>query len=135
MFDGGPHAPADTIIHLADTTGELRRLTRAADLAFCGKSLAPHEGGQTPVECAAAGVAIVYGPRMSNFRDICRGLEQAKAALKAKDAHDLAALLSRLSADDVTRAAMGRHGEVWHQGNRGATERTLTWLQDDQSAR
>ena len=132
---GGPHAPADTIIHLADTTGELRRLTRAADLAFCGKSLAPHEGGQTPVECAAAGVAIVYGPRMSNFRDICRGLEQAKAALQAKDAHELAALLSRLSADDVTRAAMGRHGEVWHQGNRGATERTLTWLQDDQSAR
>ena len=87
------------------------------------------------IATAAAGVAIVYGPRMSNFRDICRGLEQAKAALKAKDAHDLAALLSRLSADDVTRAAMGRHGEVWHQGNRGATERTLTWLQDDQSAR
>ena len=61
--------------------------------------------------------------------------DRRKAALKAKDAHDLAALLSRLSADDVTRAAMGRHGEVWHQGNRGATERTLTWLQDDQSAR
>lgn len=71
---GGPTAPDGTVVHLADTTGELRRLTRAADLAFCGKSLAPHEGGQTPIECAAAGVAIVYGPRMSNFRDICRGL-------------------------------------------------------------
>jgi 3-deoxy-D-manno-octulosonic-acid transferase len=132
---GGAIAPADTIVHLADTTGELRRLTRAADLAFCGKSLAPHEGGQTPVECAAAGVAIVYGPHMSNFRDICRGLEQAKAAAKAKDAHELAALLSRLTADDASRAAMGRHGEVWHQGNRGATERTLALLQEAQSAR
>jgi len=132
---GGPHAPADTIIHLADTTGELRRLTRAADLAFCGKSLPPHEGGQTPVECAAAGVAIVYGPRMSNFRDICRGLEQAKAALKAKDSSELTALLARLVQDATERSEMGRNGAAWHQGNRGATERTLAWLQDDQSAR
>jgi 3-deoxy-D-manno-octulosonic-acid transferase len=132
---GGPVAPAGTIVHLADTTGELRRLTRAADLAFCGKSLAPHEGGQTPVECAAAGVAIVYGPRMSNFRDICRGLEQAKAAFKAKDTAGLSALLSRLVREAAERSEMGRRGAAWHQGNRGATERTLALLQDAQSAR
>ena len=132
---GGAIAPADTVIHLADTTGELRRLTRAADLAFCGKSLPPHEGGQTPIECAAAGVAIVYGPRMSNFRDICRGLEQAKAASKAKDASDLTTQLARLTQDSAERSAMGRDGAAWHEGNRGATERTLAWLQDDQSAR
>ena len=132
---GGAVAPADTIIHLADTTGELRRLTRAADLALCGKSLSPHEGGQTPVECAAAGVAIVYGPRMSNFRDICRGLEQAKAALKAKDSSELTAQLTRLAQDASERSEMGRNGAAWHQSNRGATERTLAWLQDDQSAR
>ena len=132
---GGAVAPADTIIHLADTTGELRRLTRAADLAFCGKSLPPHEGGQTPVECAAAGVAILYGPRMSNFRDICRGLEQAKAAFKTKDSSELAAQLARLAQDATERSEMGRHGEAWHQGNRGATERTLSWLLDGQSTR
>ena len=132
---GGAVAPADTIIHLADTTGELRRLTRAADLAFCGKSLAPHEGGQTPVECAAAGVAIVYGGRMSNFRDICRGLERAKAALKAADAHELTSLLTRLVQDGAERTEMGRCGAAWHQGNRGATERTLALLRDDQSTR
>ncbi len=132
---GGPVAPADTIIHLADTTGELRRLTRAADLAFCGKSLAPHEGGQTPIECAAAGVAIVYGPRMSNFRDICRGLEKAKAACRAEDAASLEAKIALLCADEATRAEMGRNGATWHQGNRGATERTLALLLDGQSAR
>ena len=132
---GGAVAPADTIVHLADTTGELRRLTRAADLAFCGKSLAPHEGGQTPVESAAAGVAIIYGPRMSNFRDICRGLESAQAALKAADARELATLLARLVQDGAGRAEMGRRGASWHQGNRGATERTLTLLRDGQSGR
>ena len=132
---GGAVAPADTLIHLADTTGELRRLTRAADLAFCGKSLPPHEGGQTPVECAAAGVAIVYGPHMSNFRDICRGLEQAKAAIKAKDSSELTAQLARLAQAAAERVEMGRNGAAWHQGNRGATERTLAWLQDNHSAR
>jgi 3-deoxy-D-manno-octulosonic-acid transferase len=132
---GGAIAPADTIIHLADTTGELRRLTRAADLAFCGKSLSPHEGGQTPVECAAAGVAIVYGPHMSNFRDICRGLEHAKAALKAADARELAGIVLRLTQDGALRTEMGRRGAAWHLSNRGATERTLALLRDGQSIR
>lgn len=132
---GGPTAPNGTVVHLADTTGELRRLTRAADVAFCGKSLPPHEGGQTPVECAAAGVAIVYGPRMTNFRDICRGLERAGAALKAEDARDLAAVLSRLVGDAAARGEMGRNAAAWHQGNRGATGRTLALLASDQSAR
>jgi len=125
---GGPAAPDGTVVHLADTTGELRRLTRAADLAFCGKSLAPHEGGQTPVEAAAAGVAIVYGPRMTNFRDIARGLEEAGAALKAADEARLAALLAHLLGDAAARAEMGRRAAAWHQGNRGATERTLALL-------
>jgi 3-deoxy-D-manno-octulosonic-acid transferase len=125
---GGPVAPAGTIVHLADTTGELRRLTRAADLAFCGKSLAPHEGGQTPIECAAAGVALVYGPRMSNFRDICRGLEKAKAAVRAEDEASLATKITQLCADERERSEMGLNGAAWHQGNRGATERTLALL-------
>jgi 3-deoxy-D-manno-octulosonic-acid transferase len=125
---GGPVAPAGTIVHLADTTGELRRLTRAADLAFCGKSLAPHEGGQTPIECAAAGVAILYGPRMTNFRDICRGLEKAKAASRAEDGDSLGGKIRTLCGDERERTEMGRNGAAWHQSNRGATERTLALL-------
>jgi 3-deoxy-D-manno-octulosonic-acid transferase len=125
---GGNIAPTGTVVHLADTTGELRRLTRGADLAFCGKSLAPHEGGQTPIECAAAGVAILYGPRMSNFRDICRGLEKAKAASRTEDAAGLEIKIASLCADEDARREMGRNGSAWHQGNRGATERTLALL-------
>jgi 3-deoxy-D-manno-octulosonic-acid transferase len=122
---GGTSAPADTIIHLADTTGELRRLTRAADIAFCGKSLPPHEGGQTPIECAAAGVAMVYGPKMTNFRDICRGLEGAQAAFRVENAEQLEVRIAQLCSDGRRRTAVGQNGAAWHQGNRGATERTL----------
>jgi 3-deoxy-D-manno-octulosonic-acid transferase len=118
-------APAGTIVHLADTTGELRRLTRAADIAFCGKSLSPHEGGQTPVECAAAGVALLYGPRMTNFRDICQGLERAGAATRLEQAADLFSALEKLVREPARAMAMGQHGLAWHQSNRGATARTV----------
>lgn len=125
---GGAVAPAGTVVHLADTTGELRRLTRAADLAFCGKSLAPHEGGQTPVESAAAGVPIVYGPRMTNFRAICAGLEAAGAARRGADAGDVARLLAGLAGDEPARRTMGAAGAAWHAANRGASARTAARL-------
>lgn len=122
----GSVAPENTVIHLADTTGELRRLTRVADLAFCGKSLAPHEGGQTPIEAAAAGVALLYGPQMSNFREICRGLEQAGAAQRVASAEAILPALRQLCAAASARQTMGENGAAWHHRNRGATERTAT---------
>ena len=121
-------AEPGTVIHFADTTGELGRLTRAADLAFTGKSLAPHEGGQTPVECAAAGIALVYGPHMSNFRSICAGLEKAGAALCADNADTAVRILKRLIHDDEARRKMGEAGSAWHASNRGASERTAEQL-------
>lgn len=120
----GPRAKPGTVIHLADTTGELRRLTRAADLAFSGKSLPPHDGGQTPVECAAAGVPLVYGPAMTNFRAICGGLEAAGAARRGGDAAEVGHRLTELACDPAARAAMGAAAAAWHASNRGASERT-----------
>lgn len=126
----GKTAAPGTIVHLADTTGELRWLTRAADLAFCGKSLAPHEGGQTPVECAAAGIPLVYGPRMSNFRSLCAGLESAGAARRGADDAAVAEELVALALDPTKRQTMGASGAAWHAANRGASERTAARLLD-----
>lgn len=124
----GAAAAPGTVVHLADTTGELRRLTRAADLAFCGKSLEPHEGGQTPVECAAAGVPLVYGPRMSNFRAICEGLESVGAAIRAEDAEAAGRALESLASDPARRRRMAEAGPAWHAANRGASARTAERL-------
>jgi 3-deoxy-D-manno-octulosonic-acid transferase len=121
----GPDAPVGTVVHFADTTGELRQLTRAADLAFTGKSLDPHDGGQTPVECAAAGVPVVYGPRMTNFKAICQGLEKAGAARQAADAEGVRQALLALARDAANRTRMGQAGQEWHSANRGASRRTV----------
>lgn len=128
LRSSGAAAPAGTVVHVADTTGELRTLTAAADLAFCGKSLPPNEGGQTPVEAAAAGLAIVYGPKMTNFHEMCRQLEAAGAALRAEDAAQAEAVIARLVRDPQERKSVAARALRWCADNRGATERTAVAL-------
>ncbi len=121
----GTQAPEGTIIHFGDTTGELRQLTRAADLAFTGKSLPPHDGGQTPIECAAAGVPVIYGPHMTNFKSICQGLEKNSAAIKCADAEEVLKEILALARDGNSITKKSAAGVAWHKSNQGATERTL----------
>jgi len=125
-----PRAPNPARIYLGDTTGELARLTQASDLAFIGKSLPPNDGGQTPIEAAALGVPLVYGPRMSNFKDACRGLEEAGAAWRVDDATTAHMALLGLLQDPVRRAKMSAAGRAWHAANQGATSRTMAALEE-----
>ncbi|MDR2844499.1 MAG: hypothetical protein LBV28_00190 [Puniceicoccales bacterium] len=122
-------APHDADVCIADTTGELGQLTSVASLAFIGKSLPPHDGGQTPIECAARGVSMVYGPHMSNFRDACKGLEAADAAVRATDAGAVVAALLALLENPSRRANLAANARRWHTENQGATERTSKLLE------
>jgi len=126
----GIRPPQPVKIYLGDTTGELARLTQAADVAFIGKSLPPHDGGQTPIEAAALGVPLVYGPRMSNFRDVCRSLREAGAAWSGVDETDVKAELICLLQNTERRAKMGAAGRAWHNINQGATQRTAQALEE-----
>jgi 3-deoxy-D-manno-octulosonic-acid transferase len=124
-------APAGTLIYLADTTGELSRLTQVADLVFIGKSLAPNEGGQNPLEAAGLGLPILMGPRMSNFKDISSALLNVEAAHEVADANALRAMLMQLVEDSTTRKAMGAAGKAWHARNGGSSERIAAGIQVD----
>jgi len=124
-----PRAPQPVKIYLGDTTGELARLAQAADVAFIGKSLPPNEGGQTPIEAAALGLPLVYGPRMSNFSDVCRSLEDAGAAARVENDASARATLLALLQDPARRAQMGAASRAWHTANQGATERTFAALE------
>lgn len=122
--------PADADICIADTTGELRKLTHLAQLAFVGKSLPPNNGGQTPIECAALGVPLVYGPAMTNFKDVCRSLEDCGAAVKVRDAAGAQAKLLSLLADAEARGKMSASAKSWHRGNQGATARIIKFFDE-----
>jgi 3-deoxy-D-manno-octulosonic-acid transferase len=92
---------------------------------FVGKSLAPHDGGQTPVEAAVLGKPVLHGPRMTNFRDIIRTLTEAGAVRRVETHSELIAAAVELLADPAQREKLAAAAREWTAVNRGATERTL----------
>jgi len=123
---GPATSPVDVAV--ADTTGELARLLALADIVFVGKTLPPHTEGQTPVEAAARGKPILFGPGTANFRTIARELEQTGAARRVADPTALARALRELAADEPARRAASAAGTHWHAANRGASARTCAAL-------
>lgn len=112
-------------ISIADTTGELQRLTQLAEVVFVGKSLPPHREGQTPVEAAGLGKALVFGPGMGSFRSIAADLVMAGAAIQVPSIEALGGELLKLFLDENRRNELGKQGRIWHRASRGALNRTL----------
>lgn len=131
----GP-APAGREVDVAvgDTTGELRKFTQLAELVFIGKSLPPHREGQTPVEAAALGKPVVFGPELSNFRAISHDMLAAGAARSVADARELQEVLPALWNDAAARARMASAAQAWRAANQGAVSRTLTVIREELAA-
>lgn len=124
-FRSRQHATGEVDVAVGDTTGELRSLLQLADVVFVGKSLPPHEEGQTPVESAVLGRPIIFGPGMGNFRLISRELVAEGAALRVSDEGELSACAVGLLSDPAKRDQMMAAAQAWHRNNVGAVERTL----------
>lgn len=124
-FRSAGTAPGQVDVAVGDTTGELRKFTQLADLVFTGKSLAPHDGGQTPVEAAVLGKPVLHGPRMTNFRDIIRSLTEAGAVRKVETHSELITAAVELLQETAQREKLAAAAREWSEANRGATERTL----------
>ncbi len=124
-------ADEEVEVVVGDTTGELRALTQIVDVVFVGKSLPPHTEGQTPVEAAALGKALVLGPELSNFRAIVGELVSSGAARQVNGADELVAALSALLGSSSDRVAMGSAAQAWQQRNQGAVRRTVTLIRSE----
>jgi 3-deoxy-D-manno-octulosonic-acid transferase len=125
----GP-AEGQVDVAVGDTTGELRKFAQVADLVFVGKSLPPHREGQTPIETAAFGKPLLFGPEMSNFRSIARTLVRCGAAVSVKDAEDLKQKTIALLKDRESCQKMGKAGVLWHQSSRGAVGKTVACIEN-----
>ena len=128
-------APGEVDVAVADTTGELRQLTQLADLVFVGKSLPPHTEGQTPVEAAALGKPILFGPGMGNFRQLAGELVARGAACKVESGAALAEAVGALLGDRPRRESLAAAAVAWQRDNGGAMERTLAIVREELSVR
>ncbi|HSP16839.1 MAG TPA: 3-deoxy-D-manno-octulosonic acid transferase [Thermoanaerobaculia bacterium] len=120
---GSRPKPALHDILLVDTFGELARMYRYATLAFVGGSIAP-TGGHNPIEPAAAGVPVCFGPHMTNFREIATSFLEAGAAKETGSAAEVIAFAERMFDREEEQRAWGERAKAVVQRNRGASERT-----------
>lgn len=115
---------ARTDVVLGDTMGELQVFFMAGDVAFIGGSLVRH-GGHNPLEAAAVGVPVVFGPHMFNFAEIAQLTLEHAAGTEVRDAAGLArAVLDYLERPE-RRARAGEAGKRMVAQNRGALDNTL----------
>jgi 3-deoxy-D-manno-octulosonic-acid transferase len=122
----GRQAPAGTLVYLADTTGELSRLVQLGDIVFIGKTLPPHREGQTPIEAAGYGKAILLGPGTASFRQIVRLLVAHGGARRVANATELRTAVLELLRAPEQRTEMEAIAAQTHAASRGALQRVWT---------
>lgn len=112
----------DTDVYLADTMGELKMLYAAADIAFVGGSMVP-VGGHNLLEASAVGVPVLFGPYMTNFKDIAHKVLVHNAAIQCHDKDAIVQAILSVYSDVSYRALLVEHGKLFVQMNRGAIEK------------
>lgn len=128
-FRSSPRSPPPCVdVYVADSIGELPLLAQLGDIAFIGKSTPPYKGGQSPLEAAALGLPIVYGPNMSNFRGLCQSLEAAKAAIRVDKAEAWGPTLLGLLQSASHRQALSQSLQLWFQSHENVLETYLSQI-------
>ena len=94
------------------------------DLAFIGGSLV-QAGGHNPLEPAAYGKPVLFGPDMSDFRLVSRLLVTAGAAATITDADSLYLHAQKLLEDAEFARLAGRNARRVFDENSGAVGRTI----------
>jgi len=114
-------------VYLLDSIGELASVYRGATLAFAGGSLVP-SGGQSPIEAWAAGVAVVAGPHMENFRDAAAQGEALGILDRAANSEALGRRFAESLALPDETARRGAGAARFVAANRGAAAATADAL-------
>jgi 3-deoxy-D-manno-octulosonic-acid transferase len=118
---------AGSEVILLDSLGELMGAYLLATLAWIGGSWEDW-GGQNPIEAAAQGVPVLFGPHMQHFKEPATTLLEAGAAWQG-EAKDLFASSLGLLKDSSQRESMGKAGLEACRISAGASKRCadLAW--------
>ena len=131
-----PEVVADTSnkVILLDSIGELQSVYSLATIVFVGGSIA-RTGGHNILEPAAEGACVVTGGYTHNFQAIVETFSKADALVQlspmpeAEAREELTTVLTGLLFDHVRRADLGVRAKKLVNQNRGATQRTVDWLE------
>lgn len=125
------HDRCDVLV--VNTIGLLRRLYAVADVTFVGGSLV-RGGGHNPLEAAAYGKPILFGPDMSDFSAIADRLLHAGAAIRVHNSSEWHRTAAALLAAPGLRERMGRQALRVFESNKGAVDKTMRMIAQTVSA-
>lgn len=114
----------ETQVLVIDRMGELLPYYAAADLAFVGGTLAA-VGGHNPLEPAALGKPLLFGPNTAHIEETATRLKHRGAAIEVGDAKALERAWEALMADEERRRRMGEAAKTLVENEQGALKRTL----------
>ncbi|MDL2260069.1 hypothetical protein LJB99_04275 [Deltaproteobacteria bacterium OttesenSCG-928-K17] len=117
-------------IFLLDTLGELERFYELAEIALIGKSWAARHkgGGHNPLEPAAKGKPVLFGPLTHNYRWMTKALINAGGGLMVPDQEALTAALEDILDTPGKAAEMGLKAADFVRAHQGGVEKTLNLL-------
>ncbi|MBI3808955.1 MAG: 3-deoxy-D-manno-octulosonic acid transferase [Nitrospirae bacterium] len=124
---GARSTPSGPRVIVLDTRGELASLYQEATLVFVGGSLVD-VGGHSPLEPAAWGKAVVFGPHMDHFAEAAEQFLRQGAGIQVRDVHEMADAMTALLKD---RAKLEERGKAAYQlvlENQGAVARTVALI-------
>ncbi len=124
---GAAPRPDGPRVIVLDTRGELAMLYREATLVFVGGSLAD-VGGHNPLEPAAWGKAVVFGPHMDHFAEVAEQFVGQGGGVQIQDAEELTQALTELLRDRARLEERGKIARQIVQDNQGALDRTVALL-------
>ncbi|MCF6291567.1 MAG: 3-deoxy-D-manno-octulosonic acid transferase [Desulfobacterales bacterium] len=114
---------------ILDTIGELASLYRSCDLAFVGGSLVA-AGGHNPLEPAAHGRPVLFGPHMEDFQEIARDLVQCGGGRICRDGNALFYQVEQWLADPRARKRAGANAAAMVAEQQGVSERHLQLIKE-----
>ncbi len=114
--------PPDLVV--VDQMGLLRDLYALADIAFIGGSLVPF-GGHNPIEPAALGKPLLWGPHMHNFREMANAFVAQGAAHEIADAVDFTQIVSTWLSDPEAAKGAGIAAREVIDQNRGSVAKIM----------
>jgi 3-deoxy-D-manno-octulosonic-acid transferase len=113
---------------LGDSMGEMFTYYAACDVAFIGGSLLPL-GGQNLIEAFSLGKPVLIGPHTFNFAQVTELAIAAGAAQRVQNTTELAHSIKVLFVDQTKRQAMSDAALSFSAQSRGATQRTLSLIE------
>ena len=127
--DGVQSVAHNEPVFILDTIGQLKAIYRLATVVFVGGSFIPH-GGQNPIEPAILAKPILFGPHLSNFKEVTDVLLDRQAAILVNSGCELKENLLRLLADSSERTEIGIRARQSVEISRGATRRCVNLIKE-----